>query len=135
MPPPMDVTPSQQCTAMAAEKYLAFVAKSFVCLLAPQCPKQSKFHASLSMVLSQFVLKFSFPGCLCQYHKGNKPDLFSGSHHRTTDEYTNRIPNPEGIPKYTKVKVLSTQDNTTSAEQLGRAMLPLPLAYKNPCHY
>ena len=40
-------------------------------------------------------------------------------------------------PKYTKVKVQSTQDkqhNNTSAEQLCRAMLQLPLPYKRPCH-
>ena len=27
-----------------------------------------------------------------------------------SDEYANRIPNPKHIPKYTKVKVLHTQD-------------------------
>ncbi len=32
----------------------------------------------------------------------------SGDH--CSDEYANRIPNPHCIPKYTKVKVLSTQD-------------------------
>ena len=34
------------------------------------------------------------------------------------DEYANRI------PKYTKVKVLRTQDKHMSAEQLSRATLP-----------
>ncbi len=38
------------------------------------------------------------------------------------------------IHKYTKVKVPVPKINTTSAEQLGRATLPLPLAYKNPYH-
>ena len=44
---------------------------------------------------------------------------------------------PVRNPKYTKVKVPSTQDvpkiNNTSAKQLCRAMLPLP--YKRPCSH
>ncbi len=28
----------------------------------------------------------------------------------SNDEYTNRIPNPKNTPRYTKVKVLYTQD-------------------------
>ena len=44
-----------------------------------------------------------------------------------SDEYANRIPHPERIPKYTKVKVPNA-----SAEQLCRATLLLPLPYINP---
>ncbi len=49
------------------------------------------------------------------------------------DEYANHIPNPKHMPKYAKAKVPRTQDKHTSAEQLCRAMLPLPLPYKKPC--
>ena len=49
--------------------------------------------------------------------------------------YANRIPNPKHTPKYTKTKVLRTQDKHASAEKLLRALLPLPLPYKKPCYY
>ncbi len=49
-------------------------------------------------------------------------------------EYTNRIPNPKHMPRYTKAKVLHTQDKHTSAEQLCKAKLPLLLPFKKPCH-
>ncbi len=42
------------------------------------------------------------------------------------DEYAYRIPNPYPTVHQSK--------GTTSAEQLRRAMLPLPLPYKKPCH-
>ncbi len=50
-----------------------------------------------------------------------------------TDEHANHIPNPKHTSKYTKAKVLRTQDKHTSAEQLYRALLPLQLPYKMPC--
>ena len=49
------------------------------------------------------------------------------------DEYANRTPNTKHTPKYTKAKVLSTQDKQ-STEQLRRAMLQLLLPYKRPSH-
>ncbi len=39
----------------------------------------------------------------------------------TNDEYANRLPNPKHMPKYTKVKVLHTQDKHASAEQSSAA--------------
>ena len=41
-----------------------------------------------------------------------------------------RIPNPKHMPKYTKAKVLHTEDKHPSAEQLCRALL---LPYKKHC--
>ena len=44
---------------------------------------------------------------------GNGSDVLRqihGSVFKASDKYANRIPNPEPIPKYTKVKVLHTQD-------------------------
>ena len=50
-----------------------------------------------------------------------------GLHHedpestRDNDEYANRIPNPKHTPKYTKAKVLHTEDKHSSAEYLCTA--------------
>ena len=51
------------------------------------------------------------------------------------DEYINRIPNPEHIPKYTKVKVLSTQDKHYISWAALQSYAILLLPYKRPCCY
>ena len=49
------------------------------------------------------------------------------------DKHANCIPNPKHRPKYTKAKVLHTQDKHTSAEQHRRALQLALLPYKTPC--
>ncbi len=50
------------------------------------------------------------------------------------DEYAYCIPNPECYLNMPRWIYWVPKINTISAEQLHRAMLPLLLPYKNPCH-
>ena len=75
------------------------------------------------------IYKGSVPGAR-RLVPGVALDLRVGSQIHASDECTNRILNPEGILKYTKVKVPHTQNKHWSAEQLHRAAEPLPLTYK-----
>ena len=83
-------------------------------------------NAKVSALVSVFLFKVPAHG---------EPDSFATGSIEQLDQYANRIPNPKHTPKYTKAKVLHTQDKHVSAEQLCRATLPLPLPYKKPCCY
>ncbi len=52
-----------------------------------------------------------------------------------SDEYANRIPNPNTHLDLStpRLRYYVPKINNPSAEQLGRAMLLLPLPYKKPC--
>ncbi len=67
------------------------------------------------------------------YLRGGRGCLRQQQRRQCDDKYANRIPNPKHMPKYTKAKVLGTQDKQPSAKQLCRAKLLLPLPYKKPC--